>query len=1101
MQSVGFNRFGENDNFSADVDLGLCFDGFDAEIACGLAYNVSQRDNRRIILNYSADASGNFPPGNYQFRVGHDSGFVEDAVGTYRFEILFLPSTPPGITVAPQSLTVIEEGEPGRYTVRLATAPSGTVTVTPASDNPDVTVSGALTFMPTDWNQEQTVTVTAGADADAENETAAITHTVSGYGDLTAADPVLVTVIDNDSVGVEVSVTSLTVTEEGSPGSYAVKLRSAPSGAVTVTPLSDNPDVTVSGALTFTPTDWNQEQTVTVTAGADADAENETAAITHTVSGYGDLTAADPVLVAVIDNDSVGVEVSVTSLTVTEEGSPGSYAVKLRSAPSGAVTVTPLSDNPDVTVSGALTFTPTDWDQEQTVTVTAGADADAEDETATIAHTVGGYGDLTVADPVAVEVIDNDSAGVEVSATSLTVTEEGSPGSYAVKLRSAPSGAVTVTPLSDNPDVTVSGALTFTPTDWDQEQTVTVTAGADADAEDETATITHTVSGYGDLTAADPVAVEVIDDDRNVQLSVSSLTIEEGGTGSYTVVLTGNPNGSVTVTPGSNYPYVTVSPPYLNFDSNNWDAPQTVMVSAAPDSNTDDDIATITHSVTGLGNVTDGEAIAVTVQESRPDGTKQEAVEETVRAVAAGSLSNVTSNIGARFSSAGGGGTITLAGRPVLSGEAAAMQAAFDLERLAWPDSAFDGENPGHGRGMSFDEVLSGSAFEISLGAVESGGGLAGRWTMWGRGDMLFFDDDSDRGGRYDGDLRAGYLGVDMWLDNHWLAGLAASRIAVDANYLAAGDAGGGQLEVTLTGVHPYLRYASDGGSELWAILGAGTGEIGDAPQDGVRQTNDLKMVMAAAGARQALGPVMDDIDLALLGDVGFGRLETNSGADLATIGNLSVDTWRARAGVEASHTTALDDGATVTPFLEVTGRVDGGDGREAGVELAGGVLYADPASGIGLEARGRALALYSESAYSEYGASITASLSPGAGGEGLSLALSPRFGAPTGGGATALWSEDRFGLAEHGSARTEGALSLDAEAGYGVALSGWRSVLTPFTALRLAGDNGESARTGLRLAHSDRPDALTFELAGERRSWGTGGVERRVDVIGRLRF
>ena len=246
---------------------------------------------------------------------------------------------------------------------------------------------------------------------------------------------------------------------------------------------------------------------------------------------------------------------------------------------------------------------------------------------------------------------------------------------------------------------------------------------------------------------------------------------------------------------------------------------------------------------------------------------------------------------------------------------------------------------------------------------------------------------------------------------------------------------------------------------------------------------------------------MVDGIDLAVLGDAGFGRIDTDSGSGLRTIGNLSVDTWRARAGVEASHTSALESGATVTPSVEVAARLDGGGGNEAGVEVSAAVLYADPATGVGVEARGRMLALYSDSAYSEYGASITASVSPGPGGEGLSLALSPRFGAPTGGGGTAaLWSGDRFGLTDE-AVRRETAMALDAEAGYGFAVGSGRGVLTPFAALRLAA-GGESVRTGVRFGNA-RPaaGALTFELAGERRAYDWGDTDRRIDLIGRVGF
>ena len=104
--------------------------------------------------------------------------------------------------------------------------------------------------------------------------------------------------------------------------------------------------------------------------------------------------------------------------------------------------------------------------------------------------------------------------GVRVSTTTLVVDEGGS-GTYTVELASQPTGDVTVTPsVTDNDDVTVSEALTFTSSNWDTAKTVTVRAADDADTADDTATVSHAVAGanYGSVTAA-PVAVTVEDDE------------------------------------------------------------------------------------------------------------------------------------------------------------------------------------------------------------------------------------------------------------------------------------------------------------------------------------------------------------------------------------------------------------------------------------------------------------------------------------------------------------------------------------------------------------------------------------------------------------
>ncbi|MDE0006494.1 MAG: hypothetical protein OXQ29_27720 [Rhodospirillaceae bacterium] len=110
------------------------------------------------------------------------------------------PPPPPGVTVSPTNLTVMEGAE-ATYTIVLNSQPSGNVTVTPTSADTDAaTVSGPVTFTTGDWNTAQTVTVTGVEEnnADAADESVNIAHAVSGYGSVTTAADVQVTVSDDD---------------------------------------------------------------------------------------------------------------------------------------------------------------------------------------------------------------------------------------------------------------------------------------------------------------------------------------------------------------------------------------------------------------------------------------------------------------------------------------------------------------------------------------------------------------------------------------------------------------------------------------------------------------------------------------------------------------------------------------------------------------------------------------------------------------------------------------------------------------------------------------------------------------------------------------
>ena len=94
------------------------------------------------------------------------------------------PITPPsaGLVLSRPALTVMGGGMTS-YTVRLAAAPTGAVTVGIASDNADVTVSpSSLTFTAGNWENAQIVTVSAVADGDGVVDTSVLTHTGSGGG-------------------------------------------------------------------------------------------------------------------------------------------------------------------------------------------------------------------------------------------------------------------------------------------------------------------------------------------------------------------------------------------------------------------------------------------------------------------------------------------------------------------------------------------------------------------------------------------------------------------------------------------------------------------------------------------------------------------------------------------------------------------------------------------------------------------------------------------------------------------------------------------------------------------------------------------------------
>ncbi|WP_236619848.1 autotransporter outer membrane beta-barrel domain-containing protein, partial [Candidatus Synechococcus spongiarum] len=106
-------------------------------------------------------------------------------------------TTRPGWCSRP--VPAVEEGSSGSYTVKLASEPTGTVTVRVGGNNSEVTVSPAsLSFTATTWNTAQPVTVSAGEDDDATNDSATLSHTAAGGGYNSVTGNVAVTITDND---------------------------------------------------------------------------------------------------------------------------------------------------------------------------------------------------------------------------------------------------------------------------------------------------------------------------------------------------------------------------------------------------------------------------------------------------------------------------------------------------------------------------------------------------------------------------------------------------------------------------------------------------------------------------------------------------------------------------------------------------------------------------------------------------------------------------------------------------------------------------------------------------------------------------------------
>ena len=556
------------------------------------------------------------------------------------------PPTLPRITLSSDEAGVSEPDGTAMVTAAVASGeePAGDLTINlthsgQATNGTDYTVA-TLTIGSGETSGNAELSVIDDKFAEGTEEIRLIANADS-YRDST---PLSMNLTDDDSAGVTVTPTSLTIPEGGGLA-YRVMLTSRPSHDVTVTVThSGDPDIGIDNReLTFTDSDWETAQTVTVSAAQDDDARDDVATLSHSVASadadYNGIGVSD-VEVAVTDDETAGVSITPTKLTIAE-GASDSYQVVLTSQPAHDVTVTVIhSGDPDIGIDNReLTFTDSDWETAQTVTVSAAQDDDARDDVATLSHSVASadadYNGIGVSD-VEVAVTDDETAGVSITPTKLTIAE-GASDSYQVVLTSQPAHEVTVTVIhSGDPDIGIDDQeLTFTDSDWKTARVVRASAAHDDDARDDAATFSHTVTSTdGDYNgiAVPNVDVTVTDDETaGVSITPTKLTIAEGASDSYQVVLTSQPAHDVTVTiTHSGDPDIGIDNRELTFTGSDWETAQTVTVSAAQDDDARDDVATLSHSVAstdtdynGIGvsevdvAVTDDETAGVSIRPTK----------------------------------------------------------------------------------------------------------------------------------------------------------------------------------------------------------------------------------------------------------------------------------------------------------------------------------------------------------------------------------------------------------------------------------------------------------------------------------------------------
>ena len=326
--------------------------------------------------------------------------------------------------------------------------------------------------------------------------------------------------------------------------------------------------------------------------------------------------------------DLPDLELSASGVSIDETGSndSGIISVALTELPAADVAVHVIN-----TDSGAVSALPAefsfatdDWDTGQDLTITAEEDTDASDEDVLLVlYTADASGNAYPLAFLSALVADDDFVDITLSGDSANV-DEGGTVDYTVELSAQPAADVVVSLTSSDTDkLTVSSpTLTFKTTDWDTAQTVTITGVQDNDGWDHREAITHQIALGGVPYVADIQPVLVRDDDRpRLTLSVDSLTIAEGTSGTYTATLSRAPSANVTITVlTTDLGAVTGQTGSLDFTTTDWNSPRTVTFDAVDDDDGDEEVVYIVHQVTVDGDdfIIDVVMVSVTDDDSAP---------------------------------------------------------------------------------------------------------------------------------------------------------------------------------------------------------------------------------------------------------------------------------------------------------------------------------------------------------------------------------------------------------------------------------------------------------------------------------------------------
>ena len=611
--------------------------------------NVTDAPHKELTLNASAVNS---------FRIDQPDGIaltIED------------DEPPPTVTLELTDASIEETGATTMISANLSHPSSNETAIMVSAEavspavNTDYTFVGSVLAIPAGQTVTSgSATITAvDNDTDAPDKEVTVSATAMNTQPVEGDPESLTLTIEDDepAPALTLHLSQNPIGEAG--GSTAVTAtQSHPSSELTMITVSSSavsPAVAgdfsrVGSALTIAAGSEVSTGTVTLSAADnDIDAADKSVTVSATARNHQGIAAnPSPLTLTLSDDDERGYALIPAQVSM-REASSRIYTVALTSEPTANVTVTattadaslvrlafPLPGTENLNEqanSRTLTFTPQNWSSAQRLGLRSQFPPDQDDHMVNVLHSGAGGDYAGHQQNYSVTVTDTSGASTAIElALDVTQVEEGA-GLTSIKVSAtldasvrseATSVSVSVTgdtasASDDFESVPATFTLTIPAGRASVEQTIGFTPTQDGiDEDDETVTVGGTTTSGLTVEAA---TLTILDDDtREVRVSAESLTVDEGSSRTYTVMLGSEPSGDVTVTPSvTGDADVTLTPSALTFTAMNWSQARAFTVTAAEDGDAVDNSAAVSHEVAGAdygSNAVTAPSVALTVDDN-----------------------------------------------------------------------------------------------------------------------------------------------------------------------------------------------------------------------------------------------------------------------------------------------------------------------------------------------------------------------------------------------------------------------------------------------------------------------------------------------------